>query len=342
MKKILCLAISFMLVFAMLSVAAHAVSTEVNQGISTDFYVLDEDSESLFHAFEPLPIDLEPQIIVTLNGEPINFDIPPQIIDDRTMVPMRAIFEALGAEVDWNEDTEMITAIRGHVIIVMQIGNLTVTIAELGGGVEEIQLDIPPVIIEERTMVPTRAVAESFGVTVDWNENTRTVILTYEPDEDETEIGDTEDELNGELDVVAPNNGGQASNPEDEISEPNNDEPAEFEGHPLVGMWTTYFFMRNDETGWIFNADGTGFRLIAGSRIDPNFRNDMTWELLTDSVVRIHERPYEGRAMVREFYFYISQTDIYDMTYDFDILTLRVADNRNNVAEYGRRPPIRQ
>ena len=110
---------------------------------------------------------------VTLDGTPITFDVPPQMIDYRTMVPLRAIFEALGADIDWNGDTQTVTATRGGTVVIMQVGNPVITVAG-----NSVTLDVPPLIVDDRTLVPARAVAESFGVNVDWNQGTQTVILT--------------------------------------------------------------------------------------------------------------------------------------------------------------------
>lgn len=100
-------------------------------------------------------------------------DVPPMIINDRTMVPLRAIFEALGAEVDWNGDTRTITGKKGDTTITMQIDNLTMT----KNGVES-ALDTPPQIVNDRTLVPVRAIAESFDCKVDWDGATRTVTIS--------------------------------------------------------------------------------------------------------------------------------------------------------------------
>ncbi|MCL2416270.1 MAG: stalk domain-containing protein [Defluviitaleaceae bacterium] len=112
-------------------------------------------------------------INVTLNGTPVEFDVPPQMIDNRTMVPLRPIFEALGADIDWNGDTQTVTATRNGTVVVMQVGNPVITVDG-----NNVTLDVAPVIIDGRTLVPARAVAESFGVSVDWDGNTQTVILT--------------------------------------------------------------------------------------------------------------------------------------------------------------------
>jgi len=111
---------------------------------------------------------------VRLDGNYLFFDdVPPQIIENRTMVPLRVIFEALGADIDWDGDTQTVTATRGDTIVVMQVGNRVITVDGA-----EVELDVPPMIIDNRTLVPARAVAESFGVDVDWDVDTQTVVLT--------------------------------------------------------------------------------------------------------------------------------------------------------------------
>ena len=112
-------------------------------------------------------------IRVTLNGNYLSFDQPPIIQDGRTLVQLRTIFEALGAEIDWNGYTQTITAIADNKTVIMQIGRSTYTVNG-----EEKTLDVPPQIINGRTLVPARAVAESFGADVVWNDNTQTVIIT--------------------------------------------------------------------------------------------------------------------------------------------------------------------
>ena len=113
------------------------------------------------------------EILVILNGRRLSFDVPPQIINDRTLVPLRTIFEALGATVDWNEDTQTVTAKKDNTVVSLTIGNTSPTI---NGQV--ITIDQPGIIRNGRTLVPLRFVAESFGVTVDWDAAARTVNIT--------------------------------------------------------------------------------------------------------------------------------------------------------------------
>lgn len=116
-------------------------------------------------------------ITVTLDGKAIDFDVQPQIIDERTMVPLRAIFEALGAEVGWEQETETVTAVKGDTTIVMTIGSDVFYVNQ-----KPVELDVAPVIIDERTLVPVRAIAESFGLKVDWNGDAQTVIINSAAD----------------------------------------------------------------------------------------------------------------------------------------------------------------
>lgn len=101
---------------------------------------------------------------VYVAGEVIDFDVAPRVIDGRTMVPMRAIFEALGANVEWEPSTETITGTKNDVVIIMKVND-----KELKVNNKKIVLDVAPVVIDGRTLVPVRAVAESLGVEVLWH-----------------------------------------------------------------------------------------------------------------------------------------------------------------------------
>ena len=112
-------------------------------------------------------------ITVTLNGDKIEFDVQPQLIDDRTMVPLRKIFEAMGAVVDWNDNTQTVTASKDDKVVTAKINDKNLYI----NGVVK-TLDVPPMIVDGRTLVPARFVAESFGANVDWVDSTQTVVIS--------------------------------------------------------------------------------------------------------------------------------------------------------------------
>jgi len=99
-------------------------------------------------------------------------DVPPVIRDGRTLAPLRAIFEALGASVEWDDATRTITSRRKDRTIILQIDNPTARVNNA-----PIVLSVPPVVIGGRTMVPVRFIAESLGAVVTWNESTRTVTV---------------------------------------------------------------------------------------------------------------------------------------------------------------------
>lgn len=121
----------------------------------------------------------EENITVRINGTAIDFDVPPQIIRDRTMVPMRGIFESLGAKVEWNAEMRMVLATYCTSVIAMCIDaeNFSVTDV-LTGETKSFALDVPAQIVQDRTLIPLRAVSEALGKTVDWDGETRTVSIT--------------------------------------------------------------------------------------------------------------------------------------------------------------------
>lgn len=112
-------------------------------------------------------------ISVNINNTPIQFDVQPQTINNRTMVPMRKIFEALGADVFWDETTQTATGEKDDVVVNVTIGSKT-----LFKNSKPVLLDTAALVIDGRTLVPVRAVAESFNCTVDWDEATHTVNIT--------------------------------------------------------------------------------------------------------------------------------------------------------------------
>ena len=129
-------------------------------------------------AFSVGTFAVENEVKVTLDGFEIKFEVPGRLIGDRTMVPLRTIFEVLGAEVEWIPETREIISTCGEDTFKLAIGS-----SELyKNGELAYTMDVPPVIVEEngesRTLVPARAVSEAFGCTVDWDPATRTAIIT--------------------------------------------------------------------------------------------------------------------------------------------------------------------
>lgn len=117
--------------------------------------------------------DFEPEIKVVIDGETLETDQAPIIVNDRTLVPMRAIFEKLGASVDWNESAQAVTAVKGEREISLAIGG---DVMRIDG--EAKTLDVPAMLYNERTLVPVRAVSEALNCNVNWVGEENTVVIT--------------------------------------------------------------------------------------------------------------------------------------------------------------------
>ena len=112
-----------------------------------------------------VPVFAHPPITVYVDGEKLNFDQPPIIKEDRTLVPMRKIFEALDAQVFWDEPSQSVTALKGNDVFLLHIGK-----AELyKNGAVVYTMAVPAQIVNDRTLVPLRAVSESLGCEVAWD-----------------------------------------------------------------------------------------------------------------------------------------------------------------------------
>lgn len=124
-------------------------------------------------------------VTVRLDGQKLEFDVQPQIINGRTMVPLRKIFEAMGATVNWNNETQTAIAFTEVCHVEAQINNTTMTVNSTPK-----VMDISPILKDGRTLIPARFVAEAFGADVQWDEDTKTVSITsanvpsYVPEKD--------------------------------------------------------------------------------------------------------------------------------------------------------------
>jgi exopolysaccharide biosynthesis protein len=115
----------------------------------------------------------DPVIRILFNGKNLLFDQPPIIQNGRTLVPLRTIFEEIGAKIVWDDETKTVTASKGGVMMQLQADNKT---ALLNG--EPVSLDVPAKILNGRMLVPSRFVAESLGLEVDWNQKDYCVLIT--------------------------------------------------------------------------------------------------------------------------------------------------------------------
>ncbi|QJD86086.1 copper amine oxidase N-terminal domain-containing protein [Cohnella herbarum] len=112
-------------------------------------------------------------IKIVIDGQVLSTDQAPVAIAGYTFVPLRGIFEALNARVQWNQKAQTVTATKRDTTIVLRIGASTATINN-----QTVTLDAPARAIGGRTMVPVRFVSEALGDDVLWDKSTQSVIIT--------------------------------------------------------------------------------------------------------------------------------------------------------------------
>jgi hypothetical protein len=110
---------------------------------------------------------------VKLDNQLLKFEQPPVIINGKTMVPMRKIFEALDASISWDNQTRTVTSQKGSTTVALQIDSPVAKINDT-----YIQLEQAAVIVNGSTMVPLRFVGEALGIEVGWDSKTSTALLT--------------------------------------------------------------------------------------------------------------------------------------------------------------------
>lgn len=135
---------------------------------------------------------LAKDVNIVIDGEGLNLDVAPQIIDGRVMVPIRGVLENLGALVKWDDETQTVSARKSSKTISLEIGSNDVTLDkgetndDGSAKTETIQTDVAAQLVSDKTLVPLRVISEAMGYSVDWNDETYTVSITTDNDEDES------------------------------------------------------------------------------------------------------------------------------------------------------------
>ena len=160
----------------------HNYATEIvniaGHNLTGEVYTFANFSDGVFYTSKEYP-HYNPDItdvprdfaVVNLNGEYLDFD--GVIRDDRTLVPMREIVEGLGGTVEWNGDDRTVHAVIDGKTINLAIGSDTMYVDG-----NAVTIDVPAQIINDKTMLPVRAVAENVGCDIDWDGAIRCVYIT--------------------------------------------------------------------------------------------------------------------------------------------------------------------
>ena len=114
-----------------------------------------------------------PNVRVLVDGQPVDFDVPLVMVGGRVLVPLRGVFERLGATVVWDDQTQTALAETGTSSVSLAIGAPQATINGIAT-----MLDVPPMLVGGRTMVPLRFVSQALGANVDWDAPAQSVVIT--------------------------------------------------------------------------------------------------------------------------------------------------------------------
>ncbi len=114
-------------------------------------------------------------ITLWIDGKQLRMDTAPEVRNERTMVPIRAVAEALGAKVEWMQETQQILMTRAGSSIIMTLDSTSAMVDE-----KVVEMDVAPYVsvARSRTLIPARYVAEFFGQKVEWDGEGRRVLIT--------------------------------------------------------------------------------------------------------------------------------------------------------------------
>jgi hypothetical protein len=117
---------------------------------------------------------------MTVNGTEVALDAPAALLEDRMLVPLRALVEHLGGTISWNAKTRQVTLKARGTTIVLTIGKSTAFVNDKPLAIDPKNSKVVPLISSGRTLLPLRFVAESLGLQVGWDAKTRTITVSWE------------------------------------------------------------------------------------------------------------------------------------------------------------------
>lgn len=114
---------------------------------------------------------------IIYNGEALTYtDVQPQIINDRVMIPFRTVLETMGAQVNYDEASRIVKAVRGGTAIEFSLDGTTIDI-DKNGEKSQLTMDVPMAVVNDRTLVPIRFMSNAFGMNVGWENGLKTVVI---------------------------------------------------------------------------------------------------------------------------------------------------------------------
>ncbi len=131
------------------------------------------DKTEFYAEAEKILSGSESTLYIKVGDTFLGFDTEPILEADRTLIPLRYMFEFMGAEVSWNQETETATVSQNGISIDVTIDSTT---AYVNG--EAFELDVPARLINDRTMIPLRFLSENLGYRVKWEESTDIITIT--------------------------------------------------------------------------------------------------------------------------------------------------------------------
>ena len=120
-----------------------------------------------------VPASGQGAVRVFVDGEQVLFDQPPVVQGRRVLVPVRGVFEKMGATVEWHPSTRTVLAARDNTLVELKIGSRIARVND-----RPVTLDVPATILRGRTLVPLRFISESLGASVDYRADSRTVVIS--------------------------------------------------------------------------------------------------------------------------------------------------------------------
>jgi hypothetical protein len=123
-----------------------------------------------------LTIDIK---TMTVDGAKVTLDAPAALVEDRTLVPLRAVVEHLGGTISWNAKTRQATLKARGITISLTIGKSTALVNGKSLAIDPKNSKVLPILSSGRTMLPLRFVAENLGLQVAWDAKTKAVTLSW-------------------------------------------------------------------------------------------------------------------------------------------------------------------